>query len=165
MVEHKMVKVTFLRRDQYRRAIAQVETLDGGVFTGNKDVSMELAKAGLAELYTGGGAEYFGKRGDFEKAIGQAQRQRRGIWSLGDDRVSASEYKQAQRNGVPVASGQRKKQDTTSTALVASVYGSGGTTTSKKRSAPRPFAFRKGKNSLSNSVMDVAVTGLELTLG
>jgi endonuclease YncB( thermonuclease family) len=81
---HKMVKITLLRRDQYGRAVAMVETVpaagpataarpnsinygDGSILlvnayddTKNKgmDVSMELARRGLAELYTGGGAEY-----------------------------------------------------------------------------------------------------------
>ena len=62
---HKMVKITFLRKDQYRRAIAVVQTVGnpllGWIPIGNlrsRDISMELATAGLAELYTGGGAEY-----------------------------------------------------------------------------------------------------------
>lgn len=61
MLLHKMVKITFLRRDQYGRAISAVETVSPWWALGlrRKDVSVELAKAGLAELYTGGGAEYF----------------------------------------------------------------------------------------------------------
>jgi endonuclease YncB( thermonuclease family) len=79
---HKMVKVTLLRRDQYGRAVGMVETVptagpstaarpsnygDGSILLVNAyddkkdstmDVSMELARRGLAELYTGGGAEY-----------------------------------------------------------------------------------------------------------
>jgi len=63
LVYHKMVKITFLRKDQYGRAVAGVETVGGGLLRwlpgfGPKDLSMELATAGLAELYTGGGAEY-----------------------------------------------------------------------------------------------------------
>lgn len=70
LLYHEMVKVTFLRRDQYGRAIAVVETVpttclpillvntNNGCSEPQIDVSMELAKRGLAELYTGGGAEY-----------------------------------------------------------------------------------------------------------
>jgi endonuclease YncB( thermonuclease family) len=64
LVYHQMVKVTFLKKDQYRRAVCQVETLPRYRFLsflpgfGPRDVSVELAAAGLAELYTGGGAEY-----------------------------------------------------------------------------------------------------------
>lgn len=62
---HRMVKITFLRKDQYRRAVCVVQTLGRGGFLLNwfpglrpRDLSIELASAGLAELYTGGGAEY-----------------------------------------------------------------------------------------------------------
>jgi endonuclease YncB( thermonuclease family) len=64
LVYQRVVKVTFLKKDQYRRAVSQVETLPKFRFLsflpgfGSRDVSIELAAAGLAELYTGGGAEY-----------------------------------------------------------------------------------------------------------
>jgi endonuclease YncB( thermonuclease family) len=71
LLYHKMVKVTLLRRDRYGRAIGMVETVNPTTTTTssilvvndnddetNMDVSMELARRGLAELYTGGGAEY-----------------------------------------------------------------------------------------------------------
>lgn len=64
LVYHRVVKITFLRKDQYRRAVCSVQTLGSGFlcswipFLGPKDLSVELASAGLAELYTGGGAEY-----------------------------------------------------------------------------------------------------------
>ena len=61
---HKMVKLTLLRRDRYGRAIAVVETLPspGFLATGGgnpKDLSVELSRQGLAELYEGGGADYY----------------------------------------------------------------------------------------------------------
>jgi len=64
---HKMVKITLLRRDRYGRAIAAVETLPAGGYLatgsgGAKDLTVELARAGLAELYEGGGAEYYVSR-------------------------------------------------------------------------------------------------------
>jgi endonuclease YncB( thermonuclease family) len=67
LVYHQMVKITFIRKDRYGRAIAMVETLPAtGSFLlsglpglGPKDLTVELARAGLAELYTGGGSEYY----------------------------------------------------------------------------------------------------------
>ena len=58
---HKMVKITFLKRDQYGRAVSAVETVSPWwtLGLGRKDLSVELARSGLAELYTGGGAEYY----------------------------------------------------------------------------------------------------------
>jgi endonuclease YncB( thermonuclease family) len=70
-IYHQMVKVTLIRKDQYGRAIAMVETLPPitagtGIVLANvasglvsQDLSIELARNGLAELYTGGGAEYY----------------------------------------------------------------------------------------------------------
>ena len=66
LVYHQMVKVTFLRRDRYGRAIAVVETLPAGGYLlsglpglGTRDLTLELAREGLAELYEGGAAEYY----------------------------------------------------------------------------------------------------------
>lgn len=65
-VLHTVVKITLLRKDQYARAVAAVECLPrGGVCfkwvpgLGRRDLSVLLAKEGLAELYTSGGAEYW----------------------------------------------------------------------------------------------------------
>lgn len=60
LVLHKMVRVKFLSRDQYRRAVAVVETVPPRLVPfRRKDLSVELARRGLAELYTGGGAQYY----------------------------------------------------------------------------------------------------------
>lgn len=63
---HRTVKITLLRKDQYGRAVAAVERLPpaGPLLKwvpglGRKDLSVALAREGLAELYTGGGAEYW----------------------------------------------------------------------------------------------------------
>lgn len=143
LIYRQMVKVTFIRRDRYGRAIAMVETLPSAGFLlsgvpglGPKDLTLELAKAGLAELYTGGGAEYYvrdlspihlkqgslviayhqpclsltivpvivfscffqTKKRDILEAIQEAKKEKRGIWSLGDNRVSAAEQKRILRN-------------------------------------------------------------------
>ncbi len=100
LVLHRMVKITFLRKDQYGRAICQVQTLPrfGSLLgcipgLGAVDLSVELARKGLAELYMGGNAEYFDKRELLEKEIKNAKKRRQGIWSLGKARVSAAEAK------------------------------------------------------------------------
>ena len=138
LVYHQMVKITLLRRDQYNRAVAVVETVPttAGLFgvcrPRPRDVSWELARAGLAELYTGGGAEYYGRRTELEAAITAAQRAQRGIWSLdGKDgqqrRQSAAEYKRQQKQqqtqqvvvGVPRGGGDRASSTTNAQPLMA----------------------------------------------
>lgn len=66
---HKVVKITFLRKDHYGRALAAVESLPvaGPLLKwvpglGRKDLSVLLAREGLAELYTSGGAAYWVRR-------------------------------------------------------------------------------------------------------
>jgi len=103
-VYHRVVKITLLRRDQYNRAVSVVETVPRGLWesivTGSRDLSAALARAGLAELYTGGGAEYYDRRDALEAAIERARREKRGIWSPDDDgnaRQSAAEYKRQRK--------------------------------------------------------------------
>lgn len=160
LVLHQMVKITFLRRDQYRRAVAVVETVPSSPSAlfcswipgrAPKDLSVELARRGLAELYTGGGAEYnvgirypasaalfhdlvcansklacvsfhsllyFGtflppinqnNRKLLEDKIALAKRERRGVWSQGEQRISAAEYKR-QKNQQEAAEEQGASQ-------------------------------------------------------
>jgi endonuclease YncB( thermonuclease family) len=97
---HCVVKITLLRKDQYNRAVAVVQVLPSGWFRRPTDVSMALAQAGLAELYTGGGAEYGDQLPALQASIEQAQRKRLGIWSL-PQRVSAADYKQQQQQAMP----------------------------------------------------------------
>jgi len=66
---HQTVKITLLRKDHYGRAVAAVECLPpAGLLLkwipglGRTDLSVELAKNGMAELYTSGGAEYWVRR-------------------------------------------------------------------------------------------------------
>jgi Staphylococcal nuclease homologue len=75
VVLHRVVRITLLRKDQYRRAVAQVQTVPSRFFSWipldvfrPKDVSVELASAGLAELYTGGGAEYCVRTNNSERS-------------------------------------------------------------------------------------------------
>lgn len=64
---HKIVAVKLLRKDRYNRIVGEVDTFTGAsnsIFVpmpasaGVKDLSLELARKGLATMYTGGGAEY-----------------------------------------------------------------------------------------------------------
>ena len=58
MIDHQVVKITLLRKDRYGRAVAMVETIPSNILASSKDLSIELARQGYAELYTGGGFEY-----------------------------------------------------------------------------------------------------------
>ena len=92
------VKIKLLRKDQYGRAIAKVEY--GRQMLppfAKRDLSMELLNEGLASIYTGGGAEYDGKKDEFERVQQRAKARHRGIWSLGDDMVSPAEFKRQQK--------------------------------------------------------------------
>ena len=180
LVLHKVVKITLLRKDQYRRAVAVVETVPSplaflgfGIVLGRrrKDVSLELTKAGLAELYTGGGAEYNNNLPKLQKALDRAKRRKKGIWSL-PNRVSAADYKKQQRTRhhhvVPVGksssggnskrkNNNRKKNKKTKSAP---------TKPKKKKTGAYVAAFKeaakkdKQKNGATN-VLETVVTGLE----
>eukprot|EP00980_Cylindrotheca_fusiformis_P008278 scaffold1736_cov127-Cylindrotheca_fusiformis.AAC.92 len=99
LVLSKKVQLKLLRRDQYGRAVAKVQTTR--TFKSfppfvRKDVSMELAKRGLATVYTGGGAEYDGNRAVFEDMESKARRKGRGIWSDAKF-VSPAQFKRQQK--------------------------------------------------------------------
>ena len=93
-VDGRMVRVKLLRKDQYSRAVGRVTTPNRYLPFLVTDLSKGLAERGYASLYTGGGAEYDGKREELEKVIQRAQKRRKGIWSNGvDDFVDPAEYK------------------------------------------------------------------------
>eukprot|EP00977_Amphora_coffeiformis_P021714 scaffold9766_cov268-Amphora_coffeaeformis.AAC.6 len=176
MVYHKMVKITLLRRDQYNRAVAVVETVPQGVWetavTGPRDLSVALAQAGLAELYTGGGAEYYNQRHVLEEAMATAKRNKRGIWSLGDTRQSAAEFKRAQKQQTVLHQTRGGSSDTppprvavtgwhtdNNSKSTTTVLGAGILNHDKKAVA----AMRPQKKKISNkeNLLDAVVTGLE----
>ena len=93
-VDGKMVRVKLLRKDQYSRAVAKVTVRHRVLPFLRTDLTKGLAERGYATLYTGGGAEYDGKREVLEKKIKRAQRRRRGIWSNGvGNHVDPAAYK------------------------------------------------------------------------
>jgi endonuclease YncB( thermonuclease family) len=199
-VLYRMVRITFLRRDQYRRAVAEVSLLGpnrplsttyyqqnqsgkaGGrrgflerVFgrrAPSRDLSIALAREGLAELYVGGGAEYHDKRDQLEAAIAAARSDRRGIWSISEkNRVSTAEFKRNGGGGVVVAAKQEKqfaRPGQHSSLAVSPIPRGGGVVLwgpkrlSKEatKTNKEPTKSRKlGK--CSSSCMDAVVTGLE----
>uniref|UniRef100_A0A7S2UCP4 TNase-like domain-containing protein n=1 Tax=Attheya septentrionalis TaxID=420275 RepID=A0A7S2UCP4_9STRA len=97
LVDGKIVRVKLLRRDQYNRAVGKV-TVRHTIPIFKTDVSIGLAKKGYATLYTGGGAEYDGKKDRFEKEIATARRRRRGIWKNGEA-LSPAEFKKQLKAG------------------------------------------------------------------
>jgi endonuclease YncB( thermonuclease family) len=195
---HQIVKITLLRKDQYHRAVAVVEVLPNrhaGIFRrlfgpGWKDVSMELARAGFAELYTGGGAEYWHRKEQLEATIQSARQHQRGIWSI-PNRISAAEYKRLQQkeSGTQQATKQQHLQqqkpilvDQTnhpprSEKANAKMKGSNPipmnqgmaktktTKTSPRRMAPsssRPPPKQASSGRTQSTLLDAAITGLEM---
>ena len=152
LCHHQIVKITLLRKDQYQRAVAKVEVLthtnraSSFVWPRRKrniDLSMELAQAGLAELYTGGGAEYHHSYDRFVRAIHEARRLRRGIWSIPTHQyVSAAEYKE-RRPPAPVPSAQEKNKVPTKKRVNGYVVDATSTTTT-------PATARTKSNTLQS---------------
>ena len=100
LVADQMVCIKLLRKDQYNRAVAVVLTPRRLVTIpplSRKDLSMELLQHGYATLYVGGGAEYNNNREVLERKQDIAKKQRRGIWSLGDQMISPADYKRQQK--------------------------------------------------------------------
>lgn len=93
-VDGKIVRVKLLRKDQYSRAVGKVTKRNNILPFLRTDLTKGLAEKGYATLYTGGGAEYDGKRDVLEKKIQRAQRRKRGIWSNGvGNHVDPAAYK------------------------------------------------------------------------
>jgi len=70
-------------------------------FLSTRDISIELAKNGFASIYTGSGAEYDGNLESLQRAVMDAQRNKRGIWSNGIERMmNPSDYKRAIKAGL-----------------------------------------------------------------
>jgi endonuclease YncB( thermonuclease family) len=86
------VDIKLLRKDQYGRAVAAVQT-----HSGNIDVSVELTARGLALLYKGSGAEYNGNKEMLQTIQATAKQNQQGMWSLGDAMVTPAEFKRQQK--------------------------------------------------------------------
>ena len=93
MMMDQMVNIRLLQKDQYSRGVAEVQV--GGPFFGwpKKYMDQEMLKAGLAEVYLGGGAVYGHRGKDFYLDLQEkARKSKKGIWSQ-KNRESAAEYK------------------------------------------------------------------------
>jgi micrococcal nuclease len=91
LLEHRNIQVQILTKDQYGRAVAQVRT---GFWPFYKYADQKMLQAGLAEVYRGGGAVYGDKGLEAYSAMEtKAQGKKKGMWSQGDKRESAAEYK------------------------------------------------------------------------
>ncbi len=66
---------------------------------GERNVSVELARAGYATMYEASGAQYGGARHQLERAIVSAQRARRGMWSAKSRLETPAEFKRRLRTG------------------------------------------------------------------
>jgi micrococcal nuclease len=88
LIGDKMIKIRLLQKDQYGRAVAQV------FCGGGKCVDEVMLQQGLGEVYLGMGAVYgpLGKD-HYLQLEAEAKKAKTGIWSQGDKRESAAEYK------------------------------------------------------------------------
>ncbi len=102
-VHDKIVRIKLLRKDQYSRVIGSVTIRNKYLPFLKTDLSIGLIDKGYATIYTGGGAEYDGKRSELEMKMQRAQQKKRGIWIKGvDSFVDPAAYKRemkARRNG------------------------------------------------------------------
>ncbi|KAK3265767.1 hypothetical protein CYMTET_25575 [Cymbomonas tetramitiformis] len=91
-IEGRTLRVKLLHRDQYMRGVVIAERVSP-FWPLRKCLSEEMLSAGLAYVYRQQGAVYGGKQAFFEKLEAQAQREGRGVWSLGDAAETPAEYK------------------------------------------------------------------------
>ena len=66
----RRVRVRLLARDRYERVVCSVKVWRWGI---RRDVSLEMAKAGYAEMYDNAGAEYGGLESQLRKAVENAK--------------------------------------------------------------------------------------------
>ena len=130
-VDGKIVRIKLLRKDQYSRAVGKVTVRNNILPFLRTDLTKGLAVRGYATLYTGGGAEYDGKREVLERKIRRAQKKKKGIWSNGvGNHVDPAAYKReikAKKNGSKgrggrVSSTGNKENNPNGANIPASVY-------------------------------------------
>lgn len=86
----RTVSVQLLQRDQYGRAVASVSKR---TLFGRTQLDEVMLKAGLAEVYQGGGAVYGPKGKDYYMKLEEtARKNKKGIWSQAN-RETAAEFK------------------------------------------------------------------------
>ena len=116
-----------------------------------------------------------GKREEIEKRIALAQRKKRGMWVLGDQRQSAAERKREMRGEmpvpIPVASNNKKagvasnKQKKTTVVLASKHKKTSnivlGTSTKDNIKSGAPVVVSKTKQERGSKVLEAVMTGLE----
>jgi hypothetical protein len=125
-------------------------------------VSMELARAGLVELYNGGGAEYYSRRDQLQAAMERAAQQKLGIWSL-PNRVSAANYKRlAEANGA-AGSPKQPRQTKTTPPRPQPLQGrsNGDSRPSRENIKAKVPSASKASKKYRTALLESAVTGLE----
>ena len=101
----KVVTIKLLRIDQYNRAVAQITsryTFKSRYlpFLFRKDdIAYDLAKAGHATLYVGGGKEYNGRKAEFVGVIRRALLRKKRMGLVDHDALSPAEYKRMKKEG------------------------------------------------------------------
>jgi endonuclease YncB( thermonuclease family) len=95
-----VVRIKVLSKDQYGRIVGKVKVKrehGGGLgLFQTSDLSLDLLKKGLATIYTGGGAQYDGKKGLLDKTLKEAQKKKKGMWCKGTKNVQTpAQYKQS----------------------------------------------------------------------
>ncbi|KAK7680990.1 putative endonuclease lcl3 [Cerrena zonata] len=87
----RYVVVTPYLIDQYKRVVARAQVWK---WTGKKDVSAEMLKTGLGVVYEGKVGAEFGEQESWYRSLeARAKRFRRGVWSLGKNLTTPSEFK------------------------------------------------------------------------
>jgi endonuclease YncB( thermonuclease family) len=89
LVLNKSVEVKSYGTDRYGRTL-------GVVFVGDKNVNLEMVKAGLAEVYRGRPPKGLDLE-PYWNAETEAKKAGRGMWSLGDKYISPKEWRRMQK--------------------------------------------------------------------
>jgi endonuclease YncB( thermonuclease family) len=89
LVLNKSVEIKSYGTDRYGRTL-------GVIFVGEKNVNLEMIKAGLAEVYRGQPAKGLDLKPYWDAESG-AKKAGIGMWSLGDKYISAKEWRRMHR--------------------------------------------------------------------
>jgi endonuclease YncB( thermonuclease family) len=93
----KEVKMTFLKRDQYGRALVTLWLPRRFKCLPPHDLGQLLLSNGLAVIYVGKDAEYNGRFDIYKKEVEKAKKKKKGIWGLSKDFQTPAEYKRKKK--------------------------------------------------------------------
>lgn len=106
----RRVRVVVHAVDQYHRALASVFRQRSPPLRwlglGERNVSVELARAGYATIYEGGGAQFGGARRQIERAVESAKRRRVGMWAARGTLETPAEFKRRLKAGGALPKGK-----------------------------------------------------------